>query len=566
MTFFSDDSVLQRTLDQHLVSNAQLESARNIVNRHAPASVSATRLLAHFVDAGTLSEWQLARLRAQEFGFHEVALDGLGVADDVVRCVPRLIAERYTLLPISRSDGVLRIAVSDPLSAEGPDRVSEITGLCVEIVVAPKVEITRAIEQNYGREAATTLDYLDEIEMNPFESPQDDHSATADDAPLIKLVHEIIQDGIKKRASDIHWEPMEKRFRVRFRIDGALVEGANPRRNFQPAIISRIKIMANISIAQKRLPQDGRIQLQQDGRSVDLRVSTVPTSYGESVVMRVLDRNSLQPGLDDLGLEKDHRAELERLIALPDGIVLVTGPTGSGKTSTLYSCLQQLNQSNRKIITVEDPVEFELNGINQVPVRAGIGLTFATALRAMLRQAPNVVMVGEIRDRETAEIAVNASLTGHMVFSTLHTNDACGAITRLVDIGVKPFLLAASVRGIVAQRLIRRICVHCHVATPAERTALGPRFTRGFGCLACNGTGYLGRVGIFEIVVINEELQQLIHDRASLSVLRVKARALGMRTLREDGLRKVSAGLTTAEEVVSITVGEPSPSHPLHPP
>ncbi|MDB6170189.1 MAG: type secretion system protein [Verrucomicrobia bacterium] len=389
------------------------------------------------------------------------------------------------------------------------------------------------------------------------------------DGPVIRMVNEVIADAIRRRASDVHWEPLEKRFRVRCRIDGVLVETHEPAQALQKAILSRLKIMANISIAEKRIPQDGRIQLSHRGRPIDLRVSSLPTAHGESVVMRVLDQAALSAGLGDLGLEPEDRSELERLIALPDGVVLVTGPTGSGKTSTLYGCLQHLNRSNRKIITVEDPVEYQLNGINQVPVRAGIGLTFAAALRAMLRQAPNVVMVGEIRDRETAEIAVNASLTGHMVLSTLHTNDAPGAITRLVDLGIKPFLLAASVRAVIAQRLVRRICASCartHQPSEAELRALDlspeqlsrASFRTGAGCPGCDGTGFHGRVGLFEIVVINAELQEMIHARAPAALLRAKARSLGMRTLREDGARKVSAGLTTAAEVVSITAGEPS--------
>jgi general secretion pathway protein E/type IV pilus assembly protein PilB len=346
-----------------------------------------------------------------------------------------------------------------------------------------------------------------------------------------------------------------------------LLEADSPAKNLQPAIISRLKIMANISIAEKRVPQDGRLQVVVDGRTLDLRVSSLPTVHGESIVMRILDKEGLKLGMPELGFLPDDQGDFERLIASPDGILLVTGPTGSGKTTTLYACLHHLNQRDRKIITVEEPVEYQLSGINQVPVNASIGMTFASALRAMLRQAPNIVMVGEIRDRETAEIAINASLTGHMVFSTLHTNDAPSAVTRLIDIGAKPFLVAASLRASVAQRLVRRVCPHCTGAyTPAARElrALGlqpaqvadARFARGAGCAACQGTGFRGRLGIFEIFLVNDEIRSLICENASASRLRQRARQDGLRSLREDGVRKVLAGLTTIDEVIAVTVGD----------
>jgi general secretion pathway protein E/type IV pilus assembly protein PilB len=325
--------------------------------------------------------------------------------------------------------------------------------------------------------------------------------------------------------------------------------------------------MADISIAEKRLPQDGRIQLTTAGRQLDLRVSSLPTAHGESIVMRILDKEGLQPRLTELGFSREDQRQFERLIKLPEGMLLVTGPTGSGKTTTLYSCLHHLNRPDRKIITVEDPVEYQLAGVNQVPVRQEIGMTFASALRAMLRQAPNIVMVGEIRDRETAETAINASLTGHMVFSTLHTNDAPGAVTRLLDMGMKPFLVAASLRAVLAQRLVRRICAACGRPSRPEphrlkllgitpEQASGANFRKGDGCAACNGTGYRGRVGIFELLLLNDEIRTLIHAQSGSALIREKARALGLRTLREDGIRKVTAGLTTIEEVVTITVDD----------
>ena len=356
---------------------------------------------------------------------------------------------------------------------------------------------------------------------------------------------------------------------MRYRIDGVLIEVENPPKRLQLSIISRLKIMANISIAEKRIPQDGRIQIAVGGKQLDLRVSSLPTVHGESIVMRILDKEGLTLGLPELGFFSDDAATFERLISLPDGILLVTGPTGSGKTTTLYGCLHFINKPDRKIITVEDPVEYQLNGINQVPVRQDVGMTFASALRAMLRQAPNIVMVGEIRDLETAEIAINASLTGHMVFSTLHTNDAPGAVTRLIDIGVKPFLVSTSLRAVMAQRLVRKICRHCkRPVTPDSRElrslninpaqAANATFAKGDGCGQCNSTGYRGRMGIFEILVVNEELQKMIYENAGTVRLRERARSLGMRTMREDGARKVTAGMTTIEEVVSITVGDAS--------
>jgi general secretion pathway protein E/type IV pilus assembly protein PilB len=405
------------------------------------------------------------------------------------------------------------------------------------------------------------------VEAVTTNSSDEESQVSENDAPINHLVQSIIAEAIRRRASDIHLEPLERIFRVRYRIDGVLLEATPPPKRLQLAIISRLKIMANISIAEKRLPQDGRIQVVAAGRALDLRVSSLPTAHGESIVMRVLDQEGLKLGLPELGFLPDDQKEFERLIASPDGIVLVTGPTGSGKTTTLYACLHQLNQTARKIITVEEPVEYQISGINQVPVNASIGMTFAAALRAMLRQAPNIVMVGEIRDRETAEIAINASLTGHLVFSTLHTNDAPSAVTRLIDIGAKPFLVAASLRASMAQRLVRRNCPQCRCSyTPSVRelhaldlTAAQlatATFMHGTGCAACHGTGYLGRLGIFEIFLVNDEIRAMISGHASASRLRQRARKDGLRTMREDGIRKVLAGHTTIAEVVSITVGD----------
>jgi len=389
------------------------------------------------------------------------------------------------------------------------------------------------------------------------------------DAPIIRLVSLLLIEAHKLGASDIHLEPLEQRFRVRFRIDGVLHEMNSPPKKLQSAIISRLKIMTgSMSIAEKRLPQDARIQVKMGPKSIDLRVSTIPTNHGESMVLRVLDKTSLLRGLPELGFFSDDQETFERILRAPEGIILVTGPTCSGKTTTLYACLNDINRPDRKIITVEEPVEYQMNGINQVQVNSEIGMTFAAALRSILRQAPNIIMIGEIRDLETASIATNASLTGHLVLSTLHTNDAPSAVARLTDIGVQPFLVASSIRTIMAQRLVRRLCVHCKGSgrlVDSELRALniepaqlgqGINIMRPVGCEHCRQTGYKGRVGIFEIFQIDDEVRHMVNARASSTVLRQRARELGMRTLREDGVRKVLAGLTSAEEVISITIGD----------
>lgn len=383
------------------------------------------------------------------------------------------------------------------------------------------------------------------------------------DAALIKAVHDLMVEAVAWRASDIHIEPLASRLRVRYRVDGVLIEVPGPPKEIHLPLISRLKIMANISIAQKRVPQDGRISWAEAGRAFDLRVSTVPTGHGESIVMRILDQESVRPRLAELGLAAADGMVLRHLTGRPDGIVLVTGPTGSGKTTTLYSCLQSLNQRERKIITVEDPIEYRLHGISQVPVRPDVGMTFASALRALLRQSPNVIMVGEIRDAETAEMAVHAALTGHLVFSTLHTNDAAGAVTRLIDLGIKPYLVAAALRGSIAQRLVRRICPDCrrpHAPSATEIRALGldedpinaGNFVMGSGCSACHGTGFHGRLGVFETFLVDEAMQKRIHARSGTGVLRAAAHARGHRSLRDDAMDKAKCGLTTLGEVASI--------------
>lgn len=507
---------------------------------------------------------------AARFGLAVVELTGRSVPPEVCNLVPRALAVRACLMPYALDGTTLRVAVADPLANDGIDCLNHMLALTIEPALASAGDILEAIERCYGKDPTVAVEPVSdasagEATMAREAVPTEDTS----DAPIIRLVHAIIVEAIRRRASDIHLEPLARRLRVRYRIDGVLQEAENPPKHLQLAIVSRLKIMANISIAEKRLPQDGRIQIKLGGQALDLRVSSLPTVHGESVVMRILDQEHPKLGLAELGFLPDDQACFERLVASSDGLLLVTGPTGSGKTTTLYSCLHHLNQSARKLITVEDPVEYQLTGVNQVPVRSETGMTFAAALRAMLRQAPDVVMVGEIRDAETAEIAINASLTGHLVLSTLHTNDAPGAVTRLVDIGVKPFLVSTALRGVLAQRLVRRICPHCarpHVPTPRELRLLGldpvevpvANFRRGAGCAACQGSGFLGRLGLFEIFAVSDALRGMIHAGATTQRLRETAHAEGLRTMREDGVRKIIAGLTTVEEVASITVGDVS--------
>jgi general secretion pathway protein E/type IV pilus assembly protein PilB len=576
----ADDYVLQLALDRGLLHAVQVDAARAIVAGHTDLTTPAPRVMDILVGQGAIDARRVAEMLAAEFGMPMAPdLENIRITGDTLELIPRAFAVRYRLLPVSRDGQTLRIAIADPLDTDGIDALGHLVKLRIESMVATAEDITDAINRFYGKDANSIDDLLNDLTVTggggdaaavtTEASAAGNASNTEADGPIIKLVHQIMFEAIQRRASDIHLEPLEKRFRVRYRIDGVLLEVENPPKRLQLSIISRLKIMANISIAEKRIPQDGRIQISVGGKQLDLRVSSLPTAHGESIVMRILDKEGLTLGLPELGFFRDDALVFERLISLPDGILLVTGPTGSGKTTTLYGCLHFINKPDRKIITVEDPVEYQLNGINQVPVRHDVGMTFASALRAMLRQAPNIVMVGEIRDLETAEIAINASLTGHMVFSTLHTNDAPGAITRLIDIGVKPFLVSTSLRCAMAQRLVRKICAKCKrpmTPTPQELRSLNinpaqaatATFAKGEGCTNCNATGYRGRMGIFEIFVINEEIQKMIYEGAGGAKLRDKARSNGMRTMREDGTRKVTAGLTTIEEVVSITVGDAS--------
>lgn len=572
----TESIVVQIALEKGLLKRDRLEAAQAKLAEPTDFSVTQPSLLDVLYEMQAIEPEVVAKLLADEFGMPLVDLASLHVPSEVLDLIPREVAAKHHLMPYAHEGGKVRVAISDPLETDGVDNVAYLLKMEAIPSVTTAADIRKAIDRFYGKDAAALDKLIGDFKLKPSDdgtANENAHALDSDvgdaDAPIIKLVHQVIFEAIQRRASDIHLEPLEKRFRVRYRIDGVLLEVDNPPKRLQLSIVSRLKIMANISIAEKRIPQDGRIQVTVAGRALDLRVSTLPTAHGESVVMRILDKEGLKLGLPELGFLSDDQALFEGVIALPDGIMLVTGPTGSGKTTTLYACLHYINKPDRKIITVEDPVEYQLSGINQVPVRSDIGMTFASALRAMLRQAPNIVMVGEIRDLETAEIAINASLTGHMVFSTLHTNDAPGAVTRLIDIGVKPFLVSTALRAVLAQRLVRKICPHCvrtchpdvqqlHALNLNPAQITGATFKRGAGCAECNQTGYRGRMGIFELFLIDEELQRMIYDGASTSALREKARGKGMRTMREDGSRKVTSGMTTIEEVVSITIGDES--------
>lgn len=570
----ADDFVLQLIQDKGLVPPDIIKLGREqLVSEGVPPTDIDSKLIDLIVDKRYCKYEDITYLLSQEFNIPLISLQDIRVDESVLKLLPQDILRKYNVFPISSSGGQLELAISDPMDMDSVDDISHILNMSVDLRLASPEEIKRAIDDHFGVNAYGDV-FGDEIAGQNSSTASGNTLATGneagvseEEAPIIRYVHKLITEAVKRRASDIHLEPLEKRFRIRYRIDGVLIEVENPPKRLQPSIISRLKLMANISIAEKRVPQDGRIQITFNNKEIDLRVSSLPTVYGESIVMRILDKEGLRLGLPELGFFSDDQAVFERIVGMADGIFLVTGPTGSGKSTTLYSALNFLNHPDRKIITVEDPVEYQMTGINQVQVRREVGMTFAAALRSMLRQAPNIIMIGEIRDLETAEIAINASLTGHMVFSTLHTNDAPSAVTRLVDIGVKPFLVSASLRAALAQRLVRKICTNCKsVYAPDPRTlqAIGINeieaakitFYHGDGCPKCNGIGFKGRMGIFEIFIVNEELQQMIYEGRTLVELRTKARELGMRSMREDGIRKVGGGLTTADEVLKVTLNE----------
>ncbi|TKB82263.1 MAG: type II secretion system protein GspE [Nitrospira sp.] len=493
----------------------------------------------------------------------------------LVQKVPIGFARRYRLLPVKREEQHIQVATTDPLETAALDDLRILLGAPIQPALTNPATLLTCLNQIYDQATTPTTaeqviedlasaDNLDRL-ATALDEPQDLLDAT-DEAPIIRLVNSLLFQAAKQRASDIHFESYEKGLVVRYRIDGVLYPVLSPPKRLQSSIIARLKIMAGLNIAEKRLPQDGRFGIRTSGRDVDLRVSVLPTSHGERIVLRLLEKQNRLLNLADIGLSPDNLAVMQQLIHLSHGIILVTGPTGSGKTTTLYAALSQINAPDLNIITIEDPVEYQLQGISQMQVNPKINLTFAAGLRSILRQDPDVIMIGEIRDRETAEIAIHASLTGHLVFSTLHTNDAAGAATRLIDMGIEPFLVASSVVAIVAQRLVRQVCAACrrpYQPSPEELARLGlstggerPTFSRGLGCPSCSQTGYRGRSGIYELLIVDDEIRRLIGIKGDSTSVKQTAVAKGMRTLKEEGAAKVMAGLSTTEEVMRITQQE----------
>ena len=496
---------------------------------------------------------------------------GFEIDQDLLLKIPLKIASKFKVIPVKEENGHILVAVTDPYDIQMLDELSLILGKKVKPLLTAEDEILGYIKRYYGVGADTVARMVAEsgsaaVEKNgEFKEIEEiDDAAMAQDTSIIQFVNQIFVEALKERATDIHLEPQQKGLKIRFRVDGNLRDVPIPPalKYFRGAIVSRIKIMAEMNIAERRLPQDGRIEMKSGGKHIDCRVSTIPTLYGEGVVLRILDKTSVRYGLKELGMLPDTLVKFEKLIERPYGIILVTGPTGSGKTTTLYSALSKINSPERKIMTVEEPVEYSVDGINQIPVNNKIGLTFAKGLRHILRHDPDIIMVGEIRDLETAEIAIRASLTGHLVFATLHTNDAAGAATRLIDMGIEPYLVASSVVGILAQRLIRVIDEKCKTEYQPDKEYLkdlhfnlvnGEKFYKGKGCDNCLNTGYYGRSGIYELLVMNEALKKIIMDRAMTSEIKAAAIANGMRTLREDGWEKVKRGVTTIDEIIKVT-------------
>ena len=545
-----------------LLAEAGMVSPEEIAHARSSLSGSET-IVEHMLAHTSLSQEDVAKVLASNAGIPFIRLSEVTFDPSITVAIPEDIVKRYRVIPVQDEGLSLTVAIADPLDFESLDTLPHVIGRELNLVCATRQDIQDHLKQFYHSTegGGTTSDGYAVM-------GGDSEAGPGDDAPIIRLVMQTLTEAFRLRASDIHIEPLETSVRIRYRLDGKLVHVDTHPKKLLPAIIARLKVMSGtMSIAEKRLPQDGRIQLKMGDKEVDLRVSSVPSNHGESIVMRILDKTALLLGLPELGFFSDDQLVFEQLLGLPDGIVLVTGPTGSGKTTTLYACLNVINKPDKKIITVEDPVEYELPGINQVMVKADIGMTFAAALRAMLRQAPNIIMIGEIRDAETANIAINASLTGHLVFSTLHTNDAPSAVARLADIGVKPFLIASAVRAVLAQRLVRKLCPICKAPaelTDKEMRALSLDTSRmtdatifgPVGCEKCRGNGFKGRMGIFELFLIDDEVRSMINTGLTTSQLRRRARELGMRTLREDGIRKVLSGLTSGNEVVHATMSD----------
>jgi type IV pilus assembly protein PilB len=543
------------------VLEAQKQSAGEVIGQVA------TRM-------GLVTEAQVVEALAEQWGMPVVNLAETTIPPKALELVPQTMAELYKIMPISLKDDVLTVAMADPQNVQALDDLRNFLGCEVRGAVSNTSDVEASISRHYADREDSIEDVIGEMEAAFGESPEGrvrehtlDESELADAAPIRKLLNMILLLAIKDQASDIHFEPFEDEFKVRVKADGMLYEMVPPPRHLANAIVSRIKVMSNLDIAERRLPQDGRIELSVGGNPVDLRVSVLPTIFGESVVMRVLDRTVVQLDLNKIGMDPNILSKFRKVIRRPNGIVLVTGPTGSGKTTTLYSALNELNDIETKLITTEDPVEYEIDGLIQVPVNPDIGVTFASILRAILRHDPDTILVGEIRDQETAEVAIQSALTGHLVFSTLHTNDAPTAVTRLRDMGVKPFLITATVEAVLAQRLVRRICSECRTEfEPSDELLMELQlpiqqarqysFYYGKGCARCNNSGYKGRCGIYELLEVTDDIRDLVAENASVDDIRNFARTQGMTTLREAGLKLIFDGVTTIDEVVRETISE----------
>lgn len=555
----------QMLVKASLITSEQLDKAL------AQQKTSGGRIGSNLSKLGYISEEEIASFLSRQYGVPSTDLSNIKIDPAIIKLIPAEVANKHLLIPLSRNGSVLTVAMANPSDIFAIDDMRFMTGYNIKPMVAPETSIRNALNRFYdtaGLADSFVKDFqrgaqgdaeVDQGEINL----QELYKAT-EDAPVVKLVNLMLTDAIKKGASDIHLEPHEKAFRIRFRIDGVLYEVMSPSPSIQPAVTSRVKIMARLDIAERRMPQDGRIKVKMGQRELDIRVSTVPTLFGEKVVMRLLDRSSLELDMTKLGFEPEALAMFEKAILAPYGMILVTGPTGSGKTTTLYSALARLNSVGTNIMTAEDPVEYNLAGVNQAQVKPDIGLSFAALLRSFMRQDPDIIMVGEIRDNETAEIAIKAALTGHLVLSTIHTNDAPSTINRLITMGLQPYLVAASLNLLLAQRLLRRICMECRAEASVFTAALenlgfaaeeAKALTcyRGKGCMACNDTGYRGRIALYEVMLLNEEIREAILNGASVGELRELGRKYGMRTLRESGLQKIREGVTTLDEVVRVT-------------
>jgi type IV pilus assembly protein PilB len=559
---------LQQFVDDGTISADQLVEAESMASSMG-ISVEEALVRLEYID-----EARIGQAKAEAFGFKFVSLDDVEIPHAVIEMVPESVARENSVIPVEFLNDRLTVAVVDPMNFEVVEKLRFILNRDVEMKMAPKESIQAAINRHYGQTETESVDSMlmeftetaidfTETELSQAKTMAEDEES----APIVRLVNLIINEAVSMRASDIHIEPFDDRVRIRYRIDGVLIERDSPPKRLLAALISRLKVMGRIDISEKRRPQDGRIKTRVSARDFDLRVSILPTAHGQAMVMRILDRDNIKVGIRNLGFSEDNYRKFQNIIRRPNGIFLVTGPTGSGKTTTLYSALGELNRPDRKIITAEDPVEYYLPGINQVEVKSSIGLNFSRIIRAMLRQAPNVILVGEIRDAETAEMAIQASLTGHLVFSTLHTNDAPSSITRLIDMGVQPFLVASSVMAVMAQRLVRVVCTKCGEPYRPDATELGEfdlsedqvaggKFMRGKGCNNCSHTGYRGRKAVFELMLMNSTIREMTFRSEPSQNIRRQARMFGMRTLMEDALDKALLGVTTLAEAWQLRSSE----------